>query len=77
MSQLSNIGSSLLKLEDRDIYNTQRSKYDIITMGPTHQDETIKKYPKFTLEDKDMNYLKRMGKLIKNQQEEKSSKITQ
>jgi hypothetical protein len=35
-------------------------------MGEVNQDETIKKYPKFTLEDKDVNYLRRMGKLVKD-----------
>lgn len=62
-SQLSKIGSSLVQLEDRDIYNRQRSKFDIISMQPVGNEETIKKYPKFTLEDKDVNYYRRMGQI--------------
>lgn len=34
-------------------------------MQPVNHNETIKKYPKFTLEDKDINYLRKMNKLAK------------
>jgi hypothetical protein len=52
----------LLRLEDKDIYNKQRNKFDIISMKPVEHDETIKKYPKFTLEDKDAYYYRKMAK---------------
>lgn len=32
-------------------------------MQPVGNEETIKKYPKFTLEDKDVNYFRRMGQI--------------
>ena len=50
-----------MKLEDRDIYQKQRSKFDIISMQPVWHQETIKKYPKYTLEDKDAYYYRRMA----------------
>jgi len=33
-SKLSNYGSNVLRLEDRDIYNKQNTKFNIITMRP-------------------------------------------
>ena len=63
-TRLSNAGSkSLTKLpliNERDIYEKQQSKYNIITIQPRQYDETIKKYPKYRLEDMDVNYFKKL-----------------
>ena len=52
-SRLSNFGTTSLKkfpeISERDVYEKQKSKYDIITVQPTVSLETIKKYPKYRL----------------------------
>ena len=60
-SQLSNFGSSVLQMGDRDIYNLQKPKFDIVSQAPVWHQETIKKYPKYSLEDKDVYYYRRMA----------------
>ena len=46
---------------------------DIISMQPVWTDETIKKYPKFTLEDKDAYYYRRMAPKVGEHLAEKVS----
>ena len=69
----------MLRLEDRDIYNKQKSKFDIISMKPAENRETIKKYPKLTLEDKDAYYYRRVAKaqLLPTSSNEMNSSVTQ
>ena len=50
----------MLKIEDKDIYQRQSKQFNIISMEPLSHQETIKKYPKFTLEDKDAYYYRKM-----------------
>lgn len=61
-----------MKLEDKDIYRRQNQRYNIISMEPINHQETIKKYPKFTLEDKDAYYFRKMigNDLQKTQQQQ-------
>jgi hypothetical protein len=61
-SSLSNIGSRVLRMEDKDVYNQQRARFDIVSLQPVGHAETIKQYPKFTLEDKDAYYFRKMIK---------------
>ena len=48
-------------MRDQDIYKKQQSSLDIITSEPVWHKETIKKYPRYTLEDKDAYYFRRMA----------------
>ena len=64
-SQLSNYGTnSLVRLpkytSEREIYEKQEKKYNIISIQPKKYRETIKKYPKFHLENLDGNYYKKL-----------------
>jgi hypothetical protein len=64
-SQLSSYGTSSLGtlpkfVNERDIYEKQEKKYNIISIQPKRYQETIKKYPKFHLEDLDQNYYKKL-----------------
>lgn len=71
-SHLSNYGSNSLTslpklLNERDIYEKQEKKYNIISIQPKEYQETIKKYPKFHLENLDENYYKKLQ--LQNQYE--------
>ena len=62
---MSNYGTSSLGqlprvLNERDIYEKQEKKYNIITIQPKDYNETIKKYPKYHLENQDQNYYKKL-----------------
>lgn len=62
---MSNYGSNSLGhlprlLNERDIYEKQEKKYNIITIQPKDYQETIKKYPKYHLEDHDLNYYRKL-----------------
>lgn len=64
-SHLSNYGTSSLGslpkfINERDIYEKQQKKYNIITILPKEYNETIKKYPKYRLENMDLNYYKKL-----------------
>ena len=60
ISQLSKCGSNCLsrqkRLDEKDVYEKQERKYDIVSMLPKTHSETIKKYPKLRLENSDENY---------------------
>lgn len=47
-------------LNERDIYEKQEKKYNIITIQPKEYNETIKKYPKYRLEHIDQNYYRKL-----------------
>ena len=62
---MSNYGSNSLgqlprMLNERDIYEKQEKKYNIITIQPKDYQETIKKYPKYHLENQDQNYYRKL-----------------
>lgn len=62
---MSNYGTNSLGhlprvLNERDIYEKQEKKYNIITIQPKEHQETIKKYPKYRLENQDNNYYKKL-----------------
>ena len=67
-SQLSNYGSNVLNNEsfkaslynDQEIYKKQEKKFNIITLKPNPYEQTIKQYPKLTLEDKDVYFYKKL-----------------
>jgi hypothetical protein len=64
-SQLSNAGSSSLKILNRyisdiDIYEKQQKNYNIISVQPKEYHDTIKMFPKYRLENADQNYYKKM-----------------
>ncbi len=42
------------------MYKKQEKKFNIITLKPNAYDQTIKQYPKLTLEDKDAYFYKKM-----------------
>ena len=47
-------------MQDKDVYDRQKTKWNILNQAPNaNQGETIKKYPKLTLEDKDAYYFRR------------------
>ena len=59
VSHLSKYGRDCLskkKVDEKDIYEKQERKYNIISILPKTHNETIKKYPKFRLENSDENY---------------------
>jgi hypothetical protein len=47
-------------VNERDIYEKQEKKYNIITIQPKEYNETIKKYPKYRLENIDNNYYRKL-----------------
>lgn len=47
-------------VNERDIYDKQEKKYNIITIQPKEHEETIKKYPIYRLEDQDQNYYRKL-----------------
>ena len=62
---MSNYGSSSLGklprvVNERDIYEKQEKKYNIITIQPKDHQETIKKYPIYRLENQDQNYYRKL-----------------
>ena len=67
-SQLSNYGSNVLNNEsfkaslynDQEIYKKQEKKFNLITLKPNPYEQTIKQYPKLTLEDKDVYFYKKL-----------------
>lgn len=64
-SRLSNLGNSSLQqlprtINERDIFERQQTKYNIISIQPNQYNETIKKYPKYRLENLDCNYYKNL-----------------
>ena len=62
-SYLSNYGTSSLAFNQRDIYNKQNSKFNIISLKPKGVDDQIKVYPKLTLEDRDAFYYQKMNRM--------------
>lgn len=48
-SHLSNYGNSSLAFNEREIYNKQNSKFNIISLKPKEVPDQIKQYPKLTL----------------------------
>lgn len=59
-SNLSNYGNSSLSVTDREIYNKQSNKFNIISLKPREVKDGIKIYPKYTLENQDDFYYKKM-----------------
>lgn len=47
-------------MSERDIYEKQQKKYNIITIQPKEYNETIKKYPIYRLENSDENYYRKL-----------------
>lgn len=71
-SHLSNYGTSSLAFNERDIYNKQNSKFNIISLKPKEVNDQIKVYPKLTLEDKDAFYYQ---KVQKSREQEAASEV--
>lgn len=62
-SRFSRFGTQSLLLpniSDRDIYMKQAKNYNIISIKPNQYNESIKKYPKYHLEDQDANFYKKV-----------------
>ena len=59
-SNLSSYGNSSLAFNQREIYDKQNSKFNIISLKPKEVPDQIKQYPKLTLEDKDAFYYQKM-----------------
>lgn len=53
ISNLSNYGTNSLSFNQNDIYNKQNTRYNIISVKPKDYDDSIRQFPKFTLENKD------------------------
>jgi hypothetical protein len=53
ISNLSNYGTNSLSFNQKDIFNKQNSRYNIINVKPKDYDDSIRQFPKFTLENKD------------------------
>ena len=53
---------------EKDVYNKQNANFNIISLKPKEYNETIKQYPKYTLEDKDAYYYRKMQQM-QNQQD--------
>lgn len=45
---------------DQEVYKKQEKKFNIITLKPNPYEQTIKQYPKLTLEDKDVYFYKKL-----------------
>lgn len=58
---MKNLNGNLLprNLSEREVYEKQQKKYNIISMDPISHKETIKKYPIYRLENSDYNYYKK------------------
>lgn len=52
-SPLSNYASKNLAFNEKEVHAQNTSNLDIITQEPKRYDQSIKQYPKFSLEDKD------------------------
>lgn len=59
-SNLSNYGTNSLAFNQREIYDKQNTKFNIISLKPKDIPDRIKQYPKLTLEDKDKYYFQKV-----------------
>ena len=60
---MSNYGTKSLSVTEKDVYNKQNANFNIISLKPKEYQETIKQYPKYTLEDKDPYYYRKMSQM--------------
>jgi hypothetical protein len=45
---------------DQEVYKKQEKKFNIITLKPNSYNQTIRQYPKLTLEDKDAYFYRKL-----------------
>lgn len=62
-SNMSHYGTSSLAFNEREVYNKQNNKFDIISLKPKAVHDEIKIYPKLTLENRDAQYCRKMQKI--------------
>ena len=64
LSNLSNVGSNSLKslnhhISDKEVYEKQQSRFNIINAQPKLYEDTIRFFPKYRYENLDRNFFKK------------------
>ena len=73
-SHLSSYGNNSLAFNEREIFDKQNSKFNIISLKPKEVPDKIKQYPKFSLENKDSCYYQKMQLMREQEMASRSSR---